>query len=104
MAVPKRKMSRSNTRHRRSQWKAAVPTLVSCERCQEPKLQHIACPSCGTYNKRRFGLNLFTFIIAPAASGKGTLAWARRLAWPYHKALTDASCADRLDYDAELAA
>lgn len=28
MAVPKRKMSRSNTRHRRAQWKAAAPTLV----------------------------------------------------------------------------
>lgn len=28
MAVPKRKVSRSNTRHRRSQWKAQVPTLV----------------------------------------------------------------------------
>ncbi|SDI49750.1 large subunit ribosomal protein L32 [Actinokineospora alba] len=28
MAVPKRKMSRSNTRSRRSQWKAAVPELV----------------------------------------------------------------------------
>lgn len=28
MAVPKRKMSRSNTRHRRSQWKATAPTLV----------------------------------------------------------------------------
>ncbi|MFF7039035.1 50S ribosomal protein L32 [Streptomyces massasporeus] len=28
MAVPKRKMSRSNTRHRRAQWKAATPTLV----------------------------------------------------------------------------
>ncbi|WP_369232946.1 50S ribosomal protein L32 [Streptomyces sp. R21] len=28
MAVPKRKMSRSNTRHRRSQWKAATPDLV----------------------------------------------------------------------------
>ena len=28
MAVPKRKMSRSNTRARRAQWKAAVPTLV----------------------------------------------------------------------------
>lgn len=58
----------------------------------------------GTYNKRRFGLNLFAFIIAPAASGKGTLAWARRLAWPHHKALTDASRAACLDYDAELAA
>jgi large subunit ribosomal protein L32 len=28
MAVPKRKTSRSNTRHRRSQWKAQVPQLV----------------------------------------------------------------------------
>jgi large subunit ribosomal protein L32 len=28
MAVPKRKTSRSNTRHRRAQWKAAVPELV----------------------------------------------------------------------------
>ena len=28
MAVPKRKMSRANTRARRSQWKATAPTLV----------------------------------------------------------------------------
>jgi len=28
MALPKRKMSRSNTRSRRSQWKAEAPTLV----------------------------------------------------------------------------
>ncbi|WP_156755760.1 50S ribosomal protein L32 [Actinokineospora pegani] len=28
MAVPKRKTSRSNTRSRRAQWKAAVPDLV----------------------------------------------------------------------------
>ncbi|MEU4539552.1 50S ribosomal protein L32 [Streptosporangium sp. NPDC023825] len=28
MAVPKRRASRSNTRHRRSQWKANAPGLV----------------------------------------------------------------------------
>ncbi|WP_371642789.1 50S ribosomal protein L32 [Streptomyces mirabilis] len=28
MAVPKRKMSRGNTRHRRAQWKAATARLV----------------------------------------------------------------------------
>ncbi|MEU6019448.1 50S ribosomal protein L32 [Streptomyces sp. NPDC047515] len=28
MAVPKRKMSRSNTRHRRAQWRASTPALV----------------------------------------------------------------------------
>jgi large subunit ribosomal protein L32 len=29
MAVPKRKLSRSNTRHRRAQWKATAPQLVT---------------------------------------------------------------------------
>lgn len=29
MAVPKRRMSRSNTRSRRAQWKAVAPELVS---------------------------------------------------------------------------
>ncbi|MEI4274147.1 50S ribosomal protein L32 [Klenkia sp. LSe6-5] len=28
MAVPKRRTSRSNTRHRRAQWKATPPDLV----------------------------------------------------------------------------
>ncbi|MER7756087.1 50S ribosomal protein L32 [Kitasatospora sp. NPDC097643] len=28
MAVPKRRTSRSNTRHRRAQWKAAAPQLA----------------------------------------------------------------------------
>ncbi|MFI9119859.1 50S ribosomal protein L32 [Streptomyces bikiniensis] len=28
MAVPKRKTSRSNTRHRRARWKATTPQLV----------------------------------------------------------------------------
>ena len=57
----------------------------------------------GTYHRRRYGLNLFAFIIAPAASGKGTLAWARALAYPWHKRLTDASRAARAEYEAELA-
>ena len=30
MAVPKRRTSRSNTRSRRSQWKATAPTLAPC--------------------------------------------------------------------------
>jgi large subunit ribosomal protein L32 len=53
VAVPKRKTSRSNTRHRRSQWKTAAPALSTCDRCKQPKLQHTACPTCGTYNKRQ---------------------------------------------------
>lgn len=31
MAVPKRKLSRSNTRHRRSSWKASATDLVPVE-------------------------------------------------------------------------
>ncbi|MDO8309516.1 MAG: 50S ribosomal protein L32 [Actinomycetota bacterium] len=53
MPVPKRKTSRSNTRHRRSQWKTTAPTLVTCARCKEKRLAHTACPTCGTYAKRR---------------------------------------------------
>ena len=53
MPVPKRKMSRSNTRNRRAQWKANVPTLVTCDRCRSEKLPHTACPTCGTYAKRQ---------------------------------------------------
>jgi large subunit ribosomal protein L32 len=53
VAVPKRKTSRSNTRHRRSQWKAATPNVVTCDRCRQPKLAHTACSTCGTYNKRQ---------------------------------------------------
>ncbi|GII92685.1 MULTISPECIES: 50S ribosomal protein L32 [Sinosporangium] len=53
MAVPKRKMSRSNTRSRRAQWKTAAVSLVSCPQCRSPKRPHQACLNCGTYNRRQ---------------------------------------------------
>ena len=55
MAVPKRKMSRSNTRHRRSQWKAVAPSLVTCANpaCGAKHLPHRACPECGQYGAAR---------------------------------------------------
>jgi large subunit ribosomal protein L32 len=54
VAVPKRKMSRSNTRSRRAQWKMTAPTLVTCVNpaCREKHLPHTACPSCGQYGAR----------------------------------------------------
>lgn len=52
MAVPKKKMSRMRTRHRKAQWKVSKPTLSTCARCRSPKLPHRACRSCGTYNGR----------------------------------------------------
>ncbi|MEU6642374.1 MULTISPECIES: 50S ribosomal protein L32 [Pseudonocardiaceae] len=55
MAVPKRKMSRSNTRSRRAQWKAAPVELVACPNraCRQLKPQHVACPACGQYSGRQ---------------------------------------------------
>lgn len=53
MPVPKRKMSRSNTRHRRAQWKATVVATVPCPQCKSPKLPHAACNVCGVYKGRQ---------------------------------------------------
>jgi large subunit ribosomal protein L32 len=55
VAVPKRRMSRSNTRSRRAQWKTTAPNLVTCPNraCGELKLPHTACPACGQYDGRQ---------------------------------------------------
>ncbi|MDO4716682.1 MAG: 50S ribosomal protein L32 [Propionibacteriaceae bacterium] len=55
MAVPKRRMSRSNTRSRRSQWKTTAANTVVCANpaCREAHLPHTACPSCGQYGPRQ---------------------------------------------------
>lgn len=53
MAVPKRRMSRSNTRSRRAQWKTTPVQTVPCPQCREPKLPHAVCMVCGTYKGRQ---------------------------------------------------
>ncbi|MDN4474139.1 50S ribosomal protein L32 [Demequina zhanjiangensis] len=60
MAVPKRKMSRSNTRARRAQWKTTAAATVACPSCKGQKLPHTACPSCGAYNGRQYAEALRT--------------------------------------------
>ena len=60
VAVPKRKMSRSNTRARRSQWKATTADLVACPQCKAQKLPHQACPTCGAYKGRQYAEALRT--------------------------------------------
>lgn len=53
MAVPKRKTSRSRTRHRKSQWlRISKPTYATCARCKSPTRPHTVCKSCGTYAGR----------------------------------------------------
>ncbi len=53
MAVPKRKMSRSNTRSRRAQWKSRPVPTAPCPQCRSPKLLHAVCEVCGTYHGRQ---------------------------------------------------
>ena len=51
MAVPKRKMSRSNTRSRRAQWKTTATPLTTCDRGHVTQ-PHPVCTECGRYDKR----------------------------------------------------
>ena len=53
MAVPKRRMSRANTRSRRSQWKTTAVQLSPCPNCNELKPSHQACRNCGQYDGRQ---------------------------------------------------
>jgi large subunit ribosomal protein L32 len=52
MAVPKKKMSRSRTRQRKSMWKVARTATIRCPQCSAPKLSHRVCKECGTYKGR----------------------------------------------------
>lgn len=54
MAVPKRRTSRSRTRHRRAQWAGALSaTMPTVTRCPCPRREltvaHHACAACGRY-------------------------------------------------------
>jgi large subunit ribosomal protein L32 len=53
MPVPKRKMTRSRTRSRRSaNRKLAAPAHSLCSNCGASRLPHTVCSNCGFYNDR----------------------------------------------------
>jgi large subunit ribosomal protein L32 len=52
MPVPKNRLGRSDQGHRRSQWKATLPTLTSCSNCGTAIETHVICPVCGFYKGR----------------------------------------------------
>ncbi len=52
MTAPKRKYPSARKNARRSHHHLFKPALVSCSQCKQPKLNHQACPNCGTYNGR----------------------------------------------------
>lgn len=49
MAVPKGRTSKSKKNMRRAHDAVTAPGISVCPQCQEPKLPHRACSSCGTY-------------------------------------------------------
>jgi large subunit ribosomal protein L32 len=54
VAVPKRKKSRSRTRHRKAQWlRTAAPASASCARCKSALRPHTVCGVCGHYAGRQ---------------------------------------------------
>jgi len=56
----------------------------------------------GIYDKKRVHANLFSFIVAPAASGKGALSFARDFAMDYHTKLFNKSQQERKAFEAAM--
>jgi len=52
MAVPKRKISKTRGRKRRTHWVAKAPQVGICTQCNAAILPYRACPECGTYKGR----------------------------------------------------
>jgi large subunit ribosomal protein L32 len=53
VAVPKRKKSRSTTRHRKAQWlRIPTPPQAKCAHCSSPIRPHTVCEVCGYYAGR----------------------------------------------------
>ncbi len=52
MALPQYKMSRANTRTRRSTWKAKAAQTISFQNCCAQTLAHMACQTCGSFSGR----------------------------------------------------
>lgn len=58
----------------------------------------------GLYHGKEVFPNLFTFILAPAASGKGALTFSKALADRYHKTVLARSYDEQKEYEEKLAA
>jgi large subunit ribosomal protein L32 len=49
MPNPKRKLAKSWRGHRRSHDRLRAPGVSTCPRCNQPKLPHRVCGTCGYY-------------------------------------------------------
>ena len=53
MPNPKSRHTRARRDKRRANWKLELSGLSVCPQCQEPKLPHRVCMSCGSYNGKK---------------------------------------------------
>ncbi len=53
MANPTHRHTRARRDKRRANCKLTAPDIITCPDCQEPRLSHRVCPSCGTYNGKK---------------------------------------------------
>ncbi len=53
MPNPTSRHSRARRDKRRANWKLKISNVSICPECDEPKLPHRVCMSCGTYNGKK---------------------------------------------------
>ena len=53
MANPTSRHSKARRDKRRANWKIEAVNMSLCPACQEPKLSHRVCPSCGSYKGKQ---------------------------------------------------
>ncbi len=53
MPNPTSRHSKARKNKRRANWRITSPTITICPECQEPKLPHRVCMSCGTYRGKK---------------------------------------------------
>ncbi|MBI4847643.1 MAG: 50S ribosomal protein L32 [Nitrospirae bacterium] len=53
MPNPKSRHCKARRDKRRANWKIQLTSVSICPECQEPKLPHRVCMSCGTYNGKK---------------------------------------------------
>ena len=52
MALPKRRISKTRGRKRRSHQALRSPGHTYCPQCDSPRMPHRVCPNCGFYRGR----------------------------------------------------
>ncbi|OGD88684.1 50S ribosomal protein L32 [Candidatus Curtissbacteria bacterium RIFCSPLOWO2_02_41_11] len=49
--LPKKKHAKARTKTRKAAINLSLPHLVTCSKCQNLKLPHRVCPTCGFYKE-----------------------------------------------------